>query len=115
MFDKENNLYAIARNNFQYSSSKEVRVILSNISKCIFELNEKIDFEKLSFLRCGLDEGCRSTALNYVDNINLFNFLAYNGKLIKPDEIIQGDKGIEIDLMENNDADQPVFYELFVD
>ena len=114
LFDKKNNFFAVANNHFKFDRAREVKVIFSNMSKCIFALNEKIDFEKLSFLRCGLDENCRSASINYDDNINIFNFLAYNGELIKPNEIISSDKGIQISLTENNDTKQPAFYELFI-
>ena len=40
--------------------------------------------------------------------------MAYNGELIKPNEIISSDKGIQISLTENNDTKQPAFYELFI-
>ena len=115
LYDKNKNLFAVVNDNFQYDNSKEVRVMFSNMSKCLFTINEKIDFENLSFLRCGLEEYCRSASINYDDNTNLFNFLAYNGKIIKPDETIFSDKGIQINLMKNNDTTQPAFYELFID
>jgi hypothetical protein len=114
LYDKSKNFFAVANDNFQYDRSSEVRIIFSNVSKCVFKIKEKIDFEKLSFLRCGLDELCRSSVINYDDKTNLFNFLAYNGEIIKPNETIHTDKGILIDLMKNNETRQPSFYELFI-
>ena len=114
LFDKKNNFFSVANNHFKFDRLREVKVIFSNMSKCTFTLDEKIDFEKLSFLRCGLDENCRFASINYDDNINMFNFLAYNGELIKPNETIFSDKGIQISLTENNDTKQPAFYELFI-
>ena len=32
--------------------------------------------------------------INYDDDTNLFNFVAYDGKLIKPEETIFRDKGV---------------------
>ena len=99
---------------YQYEFTREVRVLFSNVSKCIFKFPEKIDFEKLIFLRCGLDEVCRSAAINYDDNTNLFNYIAYNGELIKPEETISGDKGIDLQFcLEPNN--HPDFCELFFD
>jgi len=114
LYDKSKNFFTVANDNFQYDRSSEVRIIFSNVSKCVFKIKEKIDFEKLSFLRCGLDELCRSSVINYDDKTNLFNFLAYNGEIIKPNETIHTDKGILIDLMKNNETRQPSFYELFI-
>ena len=104
---------------YQYEFKKEVRVTFSNVSKCIFKFPEKIDFEKLSLLRCGSEEPCREEAINYNDEINLFNFIAYDGKLIKPEETIYRDKGIDLSLTSRNtqhDNDsQPRFFTLFID
>jgi len=104
---------------YQYEFKKEVRVTFSNVSKCIFKFPEKIDFEKLSLLRCGKEEICRSEAINYGDDLNLFNFIAYDGKLIKPEETIFRDKGIDLSLTSRNtqydDNNQPSFFALFID
>ena len=104
---------------YQYEFKKEVRVTFSNVSKCIFKFPEKIDFEKLSLLRCGLEEICRSEAINYGDDLNLFNFIAYDGKLIKPEETIFRDKGIDLSfssaVTQNTNSDQPLFFALFID
>jgi len=104
---------------YQYEFKKEVRVIFSNVSKCIFKFPEKIDFEKLLLLRCGKDEVCRSEAINYDDDLNLFNFIAYDGRLIKPEETIYRDKGIDLSLTSKNtqygNDNQPLFFALFID
>ena len=113
LFKEGINLYGIYENFLKYKSEKEVKICFSNVSKCIFKFPEKIDFEKLIFLRCGLDEVCRSAAINYDDNTNLFNYIAYNGELIKPEETIFGDKGIDLQFcLEPNR--QPDFYDLFI-
>ena len=114
LFKEGINLYGIYENFLKYKSEKEVKICFSNVSKCIFKFPEKIDFEKLIFLRCGLDEVCRSAAINYDDNTNLFNYIAYNGELIKPEETISGDKGIDLQFcLEPNN--HPDFCELFFD
>ena len=43
-------------------------------SKCVFKIDADLDYEKLMFLRCGLDEGLRNYEINYSDDINLFNY-----------------------------------------
>jgi hypothetical protein len=101
---------------YQYEFTREVRVTFSNVSKCIFKFPEKIDFEKLLLLRCGSDEGCRQEAINYDDDTNLFNFVAYDGKIIKPEETIFRDKGIDILLSsEISQYNQQLFFVLFID
>jgi len=112
----EESLYSVIEKNYQYSRELEVRVDFSNLSRCIFKFESKIDFEKLLFLRCGLDEGCRSEAINYGDDINLFNYIAYDGQIIHPEEIIMGDKGITFNqtLAFSEDL-QPLFCKLFID
>ncbi len=104
---------------YQYEFKKEVRVSFANVSKCIFKFSEKIDFEKLLLLRCGSEEICRSAAINYGDDLNLFNFIAYDGKLIKPEETIFRDKGIDIflssQITQHITNNQPLFFTLFVD
>ena len=113
LFKEGINLYGIYENFLKYKSEKEVKICFSNVSKCVFKFPEKIDFEKLIFLRCGLDEECRFAAINYDDNTNLFNYIAYNGELIKPEETIFGDKGIDLQFcLEPNR--QPDFYDLFI-
>jgi hypothetical protein len=46
-----------------------------------------------------------------------FNVIAYDGKLIKPEETIYRDKGIVIDLMNKNNQllGYPSLYDLFID
>ena len=46
-----------------------------------------------------------------------FNAIAYDGKLIKPEETIYSDKGIVIDLMSKNNQyfGYPSLYDLFID
>lgn len=123
LFDEQTQLYQVANKHFQYFNEKEVRVTFSNVSKCVFKIEDKIDFEKLLLLRCGLDEVCRTVAINYNDDTNIFNFLAYDGKLLKPNEIIFRDKGISIDfsgamsygVASEEKIQQTFFYELFID
>ena len=70
-------------------------------------------------MRCGFEEACRSAAINYGDDLNLFNFIAYDGKLIKPEETIFRDKGIDIflssEITQHITNNQPLFFTLFVD
>ena len=69
------------------------------------------------FLRCGLDEGLRNYEINYGDDINLFNYIAYDGVLLTPEETIFRDKGIQINptLRDGDDDLQPGFCALFID
>lgn len=111
-------LYLVLEKNYQYERSQEVKVVFSNVSKYVFKIPEKIDFEKLMLLRCGLDSYCREEVINYGDDINLFNFIAYGGVLISPEETIYRDKGIFINLTQkDNDENgrQPTFCTLFID
>lgn len=111
-------LYSVIDQHYQYEKAREVRVVFSNVSKYIFRIHEKIDFEKLMLLRCGLDSYCREEAIDYGDDINLFNFIAYDGVLITPEEIIFRDKGIYIsDTLKRGDENrvQPIFCTLFID
>jgi hypothetical protein len=113
---KENNLYSLAKDHFRYDKKREVIVCFNNVSKCIFKIKEKLNYEKLSYLRLGLDEGIRLDVINYSDNINLFNYISYDGKLIKPEEIIYREKGISINLTnERQNNKQPDFYKYFID
>jgi len=112
----ENHLYGVMHKHYQYDREREVRVKLSNVSKCIFSFEENIDFEKLMFLRCGLDLYSRLDTLNYTDDINLFNYIAYDGELLVPEETIFRDKGIEVKLVEiKQDDNMPDFCLLFID
>lgn len=113
----EEALYAVISQHYQYNPNREVRVTFSNISKCIFKIGQELDYEKLMFLRCGLDEGLREYAINYSDDINLFNYIAYDGSLLAPEETIYRDKGIEIESTSSfaDDDTQPVFCSLFID
>jgi len=111
-------LYSVIDKHYQYEKAREVRVIFANVSKYIFRIPEKIDFEKLMLLRCGLDSYCREEAINYGDDINLFNFVAYDGVLITPEETVFRDKGIHIsDTLKKGDHNrtQPIFCMLFID
>ena len=110
-------LYSVIHNHYQYKKDREIRVVFSNISKCVFTIAEKLEFEKLMLLRCGLDEGLRLDAITYSDDINLFNYVAYDGLLLTPKETIFRDKGIEIKTtyIEGDEDQQPSFCSLFVD
>lgn len=110
-------LYSVIHQHYQYERDREIRVVFSNVSRCIFKLDTDLDYEKLMFLRCGLDEGLRNYEINYGDDINLFNYIAYDGLLLTPEETIFRDKGIEISptLRDGEDDLQPGFCALFVD
>lgn len=92
----EEPLYLVIDQHFQYDPSKEVRIDFSNVSRCVFKIDEDLDYEKLMFLRCGLEEDLRQYAINYSDDINLFNYIAYDGLLIPVEETIFRDQGIQI-------------------
>jgi len=114
---KLSNMEKFGDKHIQYTNKREIRVVFSNVSKCKFLIEDQIDFEKLQFLRYGTEEECRKSALNYTDEINIFNYIAYDGKLIKPEETIYRDKGIIIDLMNNNNQifGYPSLFDLFID
>lgn len=113
----EEPLYGVLNKHIKYQKDREIRVAYSNISKCVFRVNEIINFEKLMLLRCGIDESLREDAINYSDDINLFNYLAYDGLLLDPSEVIYRDKGIEIKpTLRDGDEDlQPAFCSFFID
>lgn len=83
----------------KHHREREVRVQFYNISKIIYKIPCKIQRSKLAFL----DYGCESSRFGFNDIINCnsnvnFNYIAYDGILIKPEEIFFRDKGIRIDL-----------------
>jgi hypothetical protein len=110
-------LYSVIHNHYQYKRDREIRVVFSNVSRCVFKINANLDYEKLMFLRCGLDEGMRNSEINYGDDINLFNYIAYDGLLLAPEETVFRDKGIQINptLRDGDDDLQPGFCALFID
>jgi hypothetical protein len=110
-------LYSVIHKHYQYKRDREIRVVFSNVSRCVFKLDTDLDYEKLMFLRCGLDEGLRNYEINYGDDINLFNYIAYDGLLLTPEETIFRDKGIQINptLQDGDDDLQPGFCALFID
>lgn len=110
-------LYSVIHNHYQYKRDREIRVVFSNVSRCVFKLDTNLEYEKLMFLRCGLDEGLRNYEINYGDDINLFNYIAYDGVLLTPEETIFRDKGIQINptLRDGDDDLQPGFCALFID
>ena len=83
----------------KYHREREVRVQFYNVSKIIYKIPCKIQRSKLAFL----DYGCESSRFGFNDiidcnsNVN-FNYIAYDGNVIKPEEIFFRDKGIRIDL-----------------
>jgi len=113
----EKSLYQIIDQHYQYAKERELRIVISNISRCVFTIAEKLEFEKLMLLRCGLEEELRLDAINYSDDINLFNYLAYDGLLVTPIETIFHDKGIQIKTtyIEGDEDQQPSFCSLFID
>jgi hypothetical protein len=117
LFDMEKFGYRVHDKHMKYNNKREIRVIFSNVSKCKFLIESQIDFKKLQFLRYGTEELCRQSALQYNDDIMKFNVIAYDGKLIKPEETIYRDKGIVIDLMNKNNQllGYPSLYDLFID
>ena len=117
LFEIEKFGYKVHKKHMKYDNKREIRVIFSNVSKCKFLIEDQIDFEKLQFLRYGTEEICRKSALQYDDNVMKFNAIAYDGKLIKPEETIYSDKGIVIDLMSKNNQyfGYPSLYDLFID
>lgn len=117
LFEMEKFGYKVHEKHMKYDNKREIRVIFSNVSKCKFLIEDLIDFEKLQFLRFGLEQLCRQSALQYNDDTMKFNAIAYDGKLIKPEETIYRDRGIIIDLMNNNDQlfGFPSLYDLFID
>ena len=64
-----------------------------------------------------MEEELRLDAINYSDDINLFNYLAYDGSLLTPKETIFRDKGITIETtyIEGDEDQQPSFCSLFID
>jgi hypothetical protein len=110
-------LYSVMHQHYQYQRDREIRVVFSNVSRCVFKIDTDLDYEKLMFLRCGLDEGLRNYEINYGDDINLFNYISYDGLLLTPEETIFRDKGIEISpTLRDGDGDlQPAFCSLFID
>lgn len=110
-------LYSVIHEHYQYERDREIRVVFSNVSKCVFRLDKDLDYKKLMFLRCGLDEGLREYEINYSDDINLFNYIAYDGVLLSPKETIYRDQGIQIGptLRDGDDDSQPGFCTLFID
>ena len=83
----------------RYRREREVRVQFYNVSKMIYKIPNKIDRSKLAFLNYSGDwvrprfENIFSSNSHYN-----FNYLAYDGIMIKPEEIFYRDKGILIDL-----------------
>jgi hypothetical protein len=110
-------LYSVIHQHYQYQRDREIRVVFSNVSRCVFKIDTDLDYEKLMFLRCGLDEELRNYEINYGDDINLFNYISYDGLLLTPEETIFRDKGIEISpTLRDGDGDlQPAFCSLFID
>jgi hypothetical protein len=110
-------LYSVIHQHYQYQRDREIRVVFSNVSRCVFKIDTDLDYEKLMFLRCGLDEELRNYEINYGDDINLFNYISYDGLLLTPEETIFRDKGIDISpTLRDGDGDlQPAFCSLFID
>lgn len=108
-------LYSVIHQHYQYQRDREIRVVFSNVSRCVFKIDTDLDYEKLMFLRCGLDEGLRNDEINYGDDINLFNYISYDGLLLTPEETIFRDKGIEISPTLRDGDLQPAFCSLFID
>lgn len=81
----------------RYRREREVRVQFYNVSKMIYKIPNKIHRNKLAFL--DYSNGFRS-AYEYIDYNSGFNFnyIAYDGIIIRPEEIFYRDKGIRIDL-----------------
>ena len=83
----------------KHHREREVRVQFYNISKIIYKIPCKIQRSKLAFL----NYGCESSRFGFNDIINCnsnvnFNYIAYDGIVVKPEEIFFRDKGIRIDL-----------------
>ena len=77
----------------KYHRDREVRVRFYNVSKIIYKIPNKIERSKIAFLIYGTE----STN----GGLGHFNYIAYDGIIIKPEEIFYRDKGISIDLTRN--------------
>ena len=82
----------------RYRQEREVRVQFYNVSKMIYKIPNKIHRSKLAFLDYSNDSvrgAYRSIIHCYYPD---FNYIAYDGIIIRPEEIFYRDKGIRIGL-----------------
>ena len=83
----------------KYYREREVRVQFYNVSKIIYKIPEKIQRNKLAYIIYGiLWENERFKYIDYGPSSVAFNYIAYDGIIVKPEEIFYRDKGIRIDL-----------------
>ena len=83
----------------KYYREREVRVQFYNVSKIIYKIPEKIQRNKLAYIIYGiLWENERFKYIDYGPSGVAFNYIAYDGIIVKPEEIFYRDKGIRIDL-----------------
>ena len=83
----------------KYYREREVRVQFYNVSKIIYKIPKKIQRNKLAYIIYGiLWENERFKYIDYGPSSVAFNYIAYDGIIVKPEEIFYRDKGIRIDL-----------------
>ena len=83
----------------KYYREREVRVQFYNVSKIIYKIPKKIQRNKLAYIIYGiLWENERFKYIDYGPSGVAFNYIAYDGIIVKPEEIFYRDKGIRIDL-----------------
>lgn len=83
----------------KYYREREVRVQFYNVSKIIYKIPKKIQRNKLAYIIYGiLWENERFKYINYGPSNVAFNYIAYDGIIVKPEETFYRDKGIRIDL-----------------
>ena len=86
----------------KYYREREVRVQFYNVSKIIYKIPKKIQRNKLTYIIYGiLWENERFKYIDYGPSSVAFNYIAYDGIIVKPEEIFYRDKGIRIDLTRN--------------
>ena len=86
----------------KYYREREVRVQFYNVSKIIYKIPKKIQRNKLAYIIYGiLWENERFKYIDYGPSSVAFNYIAYDGIIVKPEEIFYRDKGIRIDLTRN--------------
>jgi len=86
----------------KYYREREVRVQFYNVSKIIYKIPKKIQRNKLAYIIYGiLWENERFKYIDYGPSGVAFNYIAYDGIIVKPEEIFYRDKGIRIDLTRN--------------
>lgn len=91
----------------KFNRSREVRVQYRNVAKYIFQFPDQIEMNKLAFLSYGCEDG-RNINYPYPNesyNFICFNYLSYDGAILKPYETLYRDKGIQIDLSSNTKSE----------